>query len=143
MNGRDILVACVAGFEVTAKIARSMPVLSSQGKWHSTATVGSLATALACAKLLQLDLQAIQWTLGIASSMASGIVANFATMTKPLHAGLAARNGVLAARLAESGFNANPMVLGEHRCFYDAYSRDLPFDLHTIEELGSAFDLID
>jgi 2-methylcitrate dehydratase PrpD len=142
-NGRDILAALVVGFEVTAKIARSMPDLSSQGKWHSPATVGSLGTAVACAKLLQLDLQAIQWTLGIASSMASGIVANFATMTKPLHAGLASRNGVLAARLAESGFNANPMVLGESRGLYDAFSRDLPFDLRPIEELGSAFDLID
>jgi 2-methylcitrate dehydratase PrpD len=143
VNGRDILVACVAGFEVTAKIARSMPDLSSLGKWHSTATVGSLGTAVACAKLLGLDVQAIQWTLGIASSMSSGIVANFATMTKPLHAGLASRNGVLAARLAESGFNANPMMLSEQRGFYDAYSRDLPFDLHPIEELGSTFDLVE
>ena len=142
VNGRDILEAYVAGFEVTAKIARSLPVLSSQGGWHSVATVGSLGTAVACAKLLRLDVQAIQWTLGIASSMASGVVANFATMTKPLHAGLASRNGVLASRLAKLGFNANPTMLGEHKGFYDAYSRDLPFDLHPFEELGNSFDLI-
>ena len=141
-SGRDILVAYVVGFEVTAKLARSLPGLR-QGKWHSTGTVGSLGTAVACAKLLRLDVQAIQWTLGIASSMASGIVANFATMTKPLHAGLASRNGVLAARLAQSGFNANPMMLGEHRGFYDAYSRDLPFDLRSFKELGSSFDLVE
>ncbi|MCZ6451341.1 MAG: MmgE/PrpD family protein [Deltaproteobacteria bacterium] len=142
VNGRDILEAYVAGFEVTAKIARSLPVLSSQGGWHSVATVGSLGTAVACAKLLRLDVQAIQWTLGIASSMASGVVANFATMTKPLHAGLASRNGVLASRLAKLGFNSNPTMLGEHKGFYDAYSRDLPFDLHPFEELGNSFDLI-
>ncbi len=142
-NGRDILVAYVAGFEITAKLVRSLPVLSSQGKWHSTATVGSLGTAAACAKLLRLDVQAIQWTLGIASSMASGIVSNFATMTKPLHAGLASRNGVLAARLAHSGFNANPMILSEHKGIYDAFSRDLPFDLRSFEELGSSFDLVE
>jgi 2-methylcitrate dehydratase PrpD len=142
-SGRDILVAYVAGFEITAKLVRSQPGLSSQGKWHSTATVGSLGAAAACAKLLRLDIQEIQWTLGIASSMASGIVSNFATMTKPLHAGLASRNGVLAARLAHSGFNANPMILSEHKGIYDAFSRDLPFGLRPFEELGSSFDLVE
>ena len=49
--------------------------------------------------------------LGIAASMAGGVVANFGTMTKPLHSGLAARNGVLAAKLAQGGFTANGKAL--------------------------------
>lgn len=140
-SGRDILVAYVVGFEVIARLARSMPDLS-QGGWHSTATLGSLGSAVACARLLKLDVQAIQQTLGIASSMASGLVANFATMTKPLHAGLASKNGVLAARLAASGFTANQTILGETKNFFTSFSKSLPFDLRPFEELGNSFDLV-
>ena len=140
-SGRDILVAYVVGFEVIAKLCRSMPG-HNPGGWHATATLGSLGTAVACARILGLKTQAIQQTLGIASSMASGIRANFATMTKPLHSGLAAKNGVLAAKLAESGFDANPTVIGDNEGFFVAFSKDIPSDLHPFEELGSSFDLI-
>ncbi len=140
-SGRDILVAYVVGFEVIARLCRSMPG-HNPGGWHATATLGSLGTAVACARILRLDPQAIQQTLGIASSMASGLRANFATMTKPLHAGLAAKNGVLAAQLAASGFDANPTVIGENEGFFVAFSRDLPSDLRPFEELGSSFDLV-
>jgi len=140
-SGRDILVAYVVGFEVIAKMCRSIPG-HNPGGWHATATLGSLGTAVACARILALNPQAIQHTLGIASSMASGLRANFATMTKPLHAGLAAKNGVLAAKLAESGFDANPTVVGENEGFFFAFSRDIPSDLHPLEELGSSFDLV-
>ena len=140
-SGRDILVAYVVGFEVIAKMCRSIPG-HNPGGWHATATLGSLGTAVACARILALNPQAIQHTLGIASSMASGLRANFATMTKPLHAGLAAKNGVLAAKLAESGFDANPTVVGDNEGFFFAFSRDIPSDLHPLEELGSSFDLV-
>ena len=140
-SGRDILAAYVVGFEVIARLCRSMPG-HNPGGWHATATLGSLGTAVACARILRLDPQAIQQTLGIASSMASGLRANFATMTKPLHAGLAAKNGVLAAQLAASGFDANPTVIGENEGFFVAFSRDLPSDLRSFEELGSSFDLV-
>ena len=140
-SGREVLVAYVVGFEVIAKLCRSLPG-HNPGGWHSTATLGSLGTAAACARLLRLDSQAIQHTLGIVSSMASGLRANFATMTKPLHAGLAAKNGVLAARLAASGFDANPSAIGESEGFSAAFTRDLPSDLHPFEELGSSYDLV-
>jgi len=140
-SGRDILVAYVVGFEVIAKLCRSMPG-HNPGGWHATATLGSLGTAVACARILALNPQGIQHTLGIASSMASGLRANFATMTKPLHAGLAAKNGVLAAQLASSGFDANPTVVGDNEGFSLAFSRDIPSDLHPLEELGSSFDLV-
>jgi 2-methylcitrate dehydratase PrpD len=75
--------------------------------------------------------------------MACGIVHNFATMTKPLHAGMASRNGVLAAKLAESGFTANPELLEERKGFFDVYSKGLPFELYPLENLGRSFDLVD
>ncbi|MEE9550659.1 MAG: MmgE/PrpD family protein [Candidatus Binatia bacterium] len=142
-NGRNLLEAYVVGFEVTAKLCRTIPAHSGKGGWHPTGTVGSLGAAVACAKLLRLDNRAVQMTLGIASSMASGIVWNYATMTKPLHAGLASRNGMLAARLAEYEFTANPLVLEGPKGFYDVYSRDLPYDLGPLDDLGTSFDLVE
>ncbi len=140
-SGQDILVSYIVGFEVIAKLCHSMPG-HNPGGWHATATLGSLGAAVACARILRLTPDAIQQTLGIASSMASGLRANFATMTKPLHAGLAAKNGVLAAKLAGSGFDANPTVLSENEGFLAAFTRDIPSDLHPFEELGKSFDLV-
>src|SRR3972149_6085517 len=53
----------------------------------------------------------VERALGFPASMASGIVANFGTMTKPLHVALGARNGVLAAKLAQVGYTANPQAI--------------------------------
>jgi len=142
-SGREVLEAFVVGFEVTAKLARTTPALSGKGGWHSTGTLGSLGAAAACAKILRLNTREVQMTLGIASSMASGIVWNFGTMTKPLHAGLASRNGVLAARLAQYGFSANPLILEAHNGFYDTFSRDLPCDLTPLNSLGASLELLE
>ncbi|MBI2351407.1 MAG: MmgE/PrpD family protein [Deltaproteobacteria bacterium] len=140
-SGREWLEAYVIGFEVTAKLARSNPHHMSKGGWHSTGTLGSLGAAVACARLLKLDGNAVEVALGIASSMACGIVSNFGSMTKPLHAGLASRNGVLAAKLAHNGFTANSQVLEGANGFFDVFSRGLPFDPAPLDGLGISFDL--
>ncbi len=142
-HGREILQAYVVGFEATAKLAVSMPNLSGEGGWHSTGTLGALGACVSCAKLLRLEAGEIQMALGIASSMASGIVANFGTMTKPLHAGLAARNGVLAAKLARAGYTANPDALQSAMGFYETYCRALPVEPGALEALGKSYDLIE
>ena len=64
-------------------------------------------------------------------------------MTKPLHAGLAARNGVLAAKLASCGFTASPSILEGARGFHESYSRGSPYDLAVIESVGKSFELIE
>ncbi len=141
--GRDFLEAFVVGFEVTTKLAWSMPEHSSKGGWHATGTLDSLGTTAACSKLLRLNREAVQMALGIATSMASGVVWNFGTMTKPLHAGLAARNGVLAAKLASKGFTGNPLVLEGAKGFHESFSRELPIDLAPLEGLGVSFDVVE
>ncbi len=140
-SGRELLAAYVIGFEVAAKLARSNPHHMSKGGWHSTGTIGSLGAGAACAKLLKLDSRAVQMALGIASSMACGIVANFGSMTKPLHAGLASRNGVLAAKLAQNGLTANSEILERANGFFNVLGRGLPFDPAPIDEFGVSFDL--
>jgi 2-methylcitrate dehydratase PrpD len=139
-SGRDLLQAYVAGFEVTAKIARSIPE-KGRGGWHSAGTLGTLGASLSSAKLLRLDADQVRMALGIATSMASGIVCNYGTMTKPLDTGLAARNGVTAAKLAREGFTANPDSLESKMGFYGAFL-SLPPDRSPFAELGHSYDLI-
>ncbi|MBI2211787.1 MAG: MmgE/PrpD family protein [Deltaproteobacteria bacterium] len=80
--------------------------------------------------------------LGMTASMASGIVCNFGTMTKPLHVGLAARNGVVAAKLAQSGYTANGQALEAGLGFYDVYYRAVAVEEGPIGELGGSYELV-
>jgi 2-methylcitrate dehydratase PrpD len=73
--------------------------------------------------------------------MAGGVVANFGTMTKPLHVGLAARSGVTAAKLAQAGFTANPQAIEAGVGFYHAFYHGSPVDSRPIEELGKSYAL--
>lgn len=140
-SGRSALAAYVAGFEVVARLARSMPQLSTIGHWHATSSLGTVGAAACCASLVGLDAVGVRNALGIAASMASGMVWNFATMTKPLHSGLAAQNGVLAARLAGQGFTSSPAALEEGKGLFDCFARGLDCDVTPFESLGSSFDL--
>jgi 2-methylcitrate dehydratase PrpD len=78
---------------------------------HSSATVGTFGAYAAAAKLLALNGDRLRHGFGIAASFAAGIRCNFGTMTKPLHVGRAAENGVTAALLATRGFTADPDAL--------------------------------
>jgi 2-methylcitrate dehydratase PrpD len=138
-SGRDLLEAYVAGFEATAKIAKSIPE-EGRGGWHGAGTLGTLGAALSCAKLLKLDVDRSRTALGIATSMASGASCNYGTMTKPLGSGLAARNGVLAACLAQKGFTASATALESAAGFFDAFL-SLPPNPAAMEELGRTYEL--
>lgn len=143
-SGAELVLAYVVGFEVMAKLGRTtQPKHSLEGGWHATSSIGTFGTAAACCKLLGLNREQAGRALGIAYSMTSGNVSNFGTMSKPLHAGLAARNGVQSAQLSKLGFTAVPHPFDGPRSFYEVYSRGLPVDLSPLQELGSRFELID
>jgi 2-methylcitrate dehydratase PrpD len=89
--------------------------------WHSTSTIGRLAAVAALTRLLGLNVRTARHALGIASSLASGSRPNFGSMTKPLHAGAAARDAVMAVELAEAGFTANPAELEAPNGFLERY----------------------
>jgi 2-methylcitrate dehydratase PrpD len=110
-TGRELLLAFLAGFEVECKVSEWMlPEHYTRG-FHSTGTVGTLGAMAAGAKLMGLTSGQTAHGLGLAASMAAGIRANFGTMTKPLHAGRAAENGLTAAILASKGFTADQEAL--------------------------------
>jgi 2-methylcitrate dehydratase PrpD len=141
-SGLEVLHAYVVGFEVMAKIGRTtQPLHSLEAGWHATVTIGTFGATAACCKLLQLDPQAVGHALGIAYSMTSGNTSNFGTMTKPLHAGLAARNAVEATMLARSGFTSVPHPFDGPKSFHAVYSRGLPADMSVLEELGKVYEL--
>jgi 2-methylcitrate dehydratase PrpD len=106
VSGRVFLEAFLLGFEVECKIAEAIRPDHYLRGFHSTGTIGAFGAAASAAKLLTLPPPKIAHALGIAASMSSGIRVNFGSMTKPLHAGRAAENGVTAVELASRGFTA-------------------------------------
>lgn len=112
-TGRDLLEAYVIGCEVGLALQHATKYKQMDRGFHATAVIGRLACAAACAKLMRLDERQTVTALGIAGSMASGLIHNFGTMTKPLHAGLTGRDGITAAQLAQAGLTAGDQVV-EH-----------------------------
>lgn len=108
----DVLRAFVVGYEVAARLGQGElgQTVTKRGI-HSTAVFGRLAATVAAACLLRLSPEGVISALGAAATQSIGLVASFGTMSKPLHAGKAAMDGVLSAELAANGFVARPDLL--------------------------------
>lgn len=107
-SGRDVVLAFIAGYEVECRLGDMCGDAHYDKGFHATGTFGTFGAAAGAARLMGLDADQTAAALGIAASQASGLKLNFGTMTKPLHAGKAAANGLIAARLAARGFTARP-----------------------------------
>jgi 2-methylcitrate dehydratase PrpD len=139
-SGHDLLVAQLAAYEVMGKLSLAV---SGRAGWHPTAIFGTLGATTACAKLLGLDARQTAMAWGIASSEASGVEGHSGTMTKPFHAGQAARSGVVAALLAADGFTANEHVFDGGHGFFSAFYRDLPYDPEKVTaSLGDPYHIM-
>jgi aconitate decarboxylase len=112
-SGTEMITAYAAGYEVWAELLSREPDKLHGKGWHPTTIFGTVAVAATAAKLAKLDAVRTAHALGIAASMASGVIANFGSMTKPFQVGRAAQNGVTAARLAAAGLTASADAL-EH-----------------------------
>lgn len=142
-SGRDILTGYVLGVEVETKLGASLnPGLCDAG-WHSTGVLGSIGAAAAGAKILSLNSMETAMALSIAASQAGGFLRSVGTMLKPLQAGHAARNGVMACLMASEGFTAPKDILDGPWGFFSLYkgegSGEAP---KIIESLGSPFDIV-
>jgi 2-methylcitrate dehydratase PrpD len=118
VDGKTFMLAFLTGFEVECKISEWMLPQHYVRGMHSSGTVGTFGAYAAAAKLLSLKGDELRSGFGIAASFAAGIRCNFGTMTKPLHVGRAAENGVTAALLAGRGFTADPDALDGPWGFY-------------------------
>lgn len=143
-TGQDLVTAYVAGVEIATKLGRAVNMTHYNKGWHTTLTLGTLGAAAACARLLKLDAEQTAVALAIAGSRAGGLVANFGTMTKPIHSGFAAESGVTAALLARAGASANPDALEAKNGFFDLFvGLDKVQPALALEALNERFDLVD
>ncbi|MGV6874745.1 MmgE/PrpD family protein [Pseudochelatococcus sp. B33] len=121
-SGRDAIEAYLVGYELWAHLAELESGHLHDRGFHPTAVMGTLATAAAAARLHRLSPEQTAHALAIAASLAAGLVANFGSMTKSLHAGRTAQSGILAARLARSGYTGSPDALEHRTGFLKAFS---------------------
>jgi 2-methylcitrate dehydratase PrpD len=105
-SGRACLGAYIAGLQIMGRVGQGVNPAHRNRGWHATATVGAIGAAAACARLLRLPEREAAFALSIATSMAGGFMSQFGTSVKPIHAGLAAKAGVMAASLAREGIDA-------------------------------------
>jgi 2-methylcitrate dehydratase PrpD len=115
------MTAYVGGYEVWAELIRRDTAHHKKG-WHPTAVFGVVSAAAAAAVLHKLPAERAAAALAIAATHAGGLAPNFGTMTKPYHAGLAARNGLVSTRLAASGLTAGRDTLENAQGFLNAFS---------------------
>ncbi|MUZ65375.1 MmgE/PrpD family protein [Agrobacterium vitis] len=122
LSGSKVLDAYVVGLEVIASIGRAVNPSHYMSGWHSTATIGVIGAAAACARLLDLDAKGVSDAISIAVSRSSGSRLQLGFPMKSVHAGFAAQDAVIAAVLAAAGIGGNPEPLIGKRSFTDLYS---------------------
>ena len=142
-SGREFVTAYVAGFETETRIARGVHFHHYEKGWHPTATLGVFGAAAACCRLIGLGALETAQALAIAASLAAGIKANFGTMTKPLHVGHTARDGLLAALLARDGFTANTAALEHKQGFLEVFNGAGNYDAaNIVGAWGRPWDIV-
>lgn len=120
-SGRDVLAAYAIGLELAGKLALGLGNGHYLRGWHTTATVGVFSATAVAGRLWGLDAGALRKAWGLAASQMSGLVRNFGTMTKPFHAGHAARCGVFSAWMVRQGFTANDTIFDAENSVFDTY----------------------
>ena len=134
-SGRDFLTAYLIGLQAGVCFAACAGLEHYLVGWHSTATIGRLAAAAACARLMGLDELQTLYAIGIAGTHASGLKRVLGTMCKPLHAGSAAQGGLMAALLAQDGFtSATDILEGPHGFFAAFKGQSNPEAIKSMKE---------
>jgi 2-methylcitrate dehydratase PrpD len=125
IGGRELLTAFVAGSEVMIRIGRATKHNNENRGFHAPGTTGPFGAAVAVGKLLKFDTDQMTQAIGIAGSLAAGLLefakSGTGAMVKRLHLGRAAESGVLAASLAEQGFSGPQTVLEGPFGFLNVY----------------------
>lgn len=140
-DGAALVTAYVAGFEVDTTLGAALNPEHYMRGWHATSSIGTLGCAAAAARLLRLDVGQTRHALALAASLASGLKENFGSMTKPYHAGHAARNGVLAAMLAREGMTASESALDGRQGYAAAFS-GATLAADALEGLGRDWQIV-
>ncbi|WP_373446065.1 MmgE/PrpD family protein [Salinicoccus bachuensis] len=143
LSGKDLITAVVAGYEVCFRIGEAVTP-SHYYYWHNTATCGTFGAAAAVAKLLDLSEEQIVHALGSAGTQAAGLweFIEDGAMSKQLHPGKAAMNGVIAGLLSQKDFTAASRILEGNRGFFEAMSD--AYDVSKVTEgLGETYKIME
>ena len=141
VSGRNFLHAFILGVEAECRIGNSVFPNHYDTGWHITATAGVFGAAAAAGRLLKLNEQQMVWALGTAATQACGIRETFGTMAKPLHPGIAARNGLLAALLAKKNVTSAEEGIEGRRGFAAILSTKFVPEEIT-EGLGNTWEIL-
>jgi 2-methylcitrate dehydratase PrpD len=145
LGGKEILTAQVLGYEVFQKlnsVTKDAWEMRVRG-WHPTGFFGAVTSALISAKLIHLTLEESLYAAGMAASMGAGLSQNIGNMTMALHAGNAARNGIIAAMLARRGFTADRTILEGKFGLMNALAGADHYDIKALtRNLGSPYSVI-
>jgi 2-methylcitrate dehydratase PrpD len=139
-SGQEILTAYILGLEIEGKLALHADFKLMQARLNHQTWYGSIGAAIACAKLLRLDVAKTRMALGIAGNFACGLSANHGSMAGAMAAGNACRNGVIAALMAREGVTANPDIIEARNGFYDTLVGPGHYDAERMAQgLGKPF----
>lgn len=143
VSGKELITALVAGYEISCRVDSSLyPGLRDRG-FHATGVVGTIGAAAAAGKILGLNNEQMVNAFGLAGTQAAGLEEWLTTgdMSKRLHAGKAAMNGLLAAILAKEGYTGPQSVFEGKYGLFSTHS-DNYFPERLTSELGSDFKIM-
>ncbi|MBC5762903.1 MmgE/PrpD family protein [Ramlibacter albus] len=138
-SGAEFIAAFVAGYETMCRIGAAVSPGHYAAGFHATATIGTFGSAAACSHLLGLGAADTAVALGIAATEASGLKSMFGTMCKPLHAGRAAADGLMAAQLATRGFTSRSDAIEAIQGFAATHGPDLDPDAALRDPPGGLY----
>ena len=135
----EIMLAYMCGVEISTRLGHILGYSHYNKGFHQTATSGAFGATLVASKLLKLDAKQIENALGIVSTRASGLKSQFGTMGKPFHAGIAASNGIEAAKLSKLGFVSCENGIECNHGFLKTHAWDETMPEAAINGLGQDF----
>lgn len=141
VDGGSALAAYALGCEAQLRVGAAMSPAHYDEGWHITATCGVLGAAVTAGLLLGFDAHRLEQAMGLAASQTLGVREAFGTMTKPLHPGKAAANGVFAARLVQSGFSGPDSVLERPGGYFATLTPQVDLARVT-QRLGTSWELL-
>ena len=128
VSGQDLMVAYVVGFEAGVRIGKASPGHHDSG-WHLTGS------------LMRLNATQTNYCLGVSATQSAGLQQNRGTMSKSFHAGKAAHNGLLAALLAQQGFDSSTEIIEGRKGFSKTFAKDHQGSAMT-EGLGQFWEIM-
>lgn len=142
VTGLELLHAFTLGVEVECRIGNAVYPDHYDIGWHITGTAGIFGATAAAGKILALNERQLVWALGIAATQAAGLREMFGSMCKPMHPGMAAKNGLYAALLAAQNFTSSEQGIEGRRGFANVLSTRQDYEQIT-GRLGETWELLE